>query len=121
MEKVKVELPSDILVTEKSSKTGKSSWKPQEISEVAQEDKKQMSKMEGCINKEDAEWYQESISGTFNQFKTDLLKDELLNVLIERFMSEIHRNMQHIKLQPEIGLAEIRDIVDTVADKEATD
>ena len=29
---------------------------------------------------------QESISGAFNQFKTDLLKDEPINVLIERFM-----------------------------------
>ena len=28
--------------------------------------------------------------------------------------------MQHIKLQPEIGLAEVQDIVDTIADKEDT-
>ena len=28
--------------------------------------------------------------------------------------------MQHIKLQPEMGLAEIKDIVDTIADKEGT-
>ena len=28
--------------------------------------------------------------------------------------------MQHIKLQPEVGLAEIQDIVDTIADKDGT-
>ena len=55
MEKVKSGLSSDILATEKLSKTGESLLRPQEISEVAQEDKKQTSKMEGCINKDDAE------------------------------------------------------------------
>ena len=35
-------------------------------------------------------------------------------------MSEIHRSMQHIKLQPEIGLAEIQDIVNMIADKDGT-
>ena len=87
---------------------------------VTEEEKKQMGKTKGCINKEDAEWYQESISGTFKQLKTDLLKDEPLNELIEKFMSEIRSSMQHIKLQPEIGLAEIKDIVDMIADKEGT-
>ena len=28
--------------------------------------------------------------------------------------------MQHIKLQPAVGLAEIQDIVDTISDKEGT-
>ena len=56
----------------------------------------------------------------FDQLKTDLLKDEPLNMLIEKFVSEICRSMKRIKLQPEIGLAEIKDIVDTIADKEGT-
>ena len=56
----------------------------------------------------------------FNQLTTYLLKDEPLNMLIEKFVSEICRSMQDIKLQPEIGLAEIEDIVDTIADKEGT-
>ena len=87
-EKVKIEHSqprSDEQITRKSSETGESSQKPCETSEVV-EDKKQMSKAEGCINKEDAEWYQETISNAFDQLKSGLLKDEPLNVLIEKFM-----------------------------------
>ena len=39
-------------------------------------------------------------------------------MLVQKFTIEIRRCMQHIKLQPEVGLAEIQDIVDTIADKE---
>ena len=49
-----------------------------------------------------------------------MLQDEQLHMLVQKVMFEIRRCMQHIKLQPEIGLAEIQDIVDTIADKEGT-
>ena len=49
-----------------------------------------------------------------------MLQDEQLHTLVQKFTLEIHRCMQHIKLQPEIGLVEIQDIVDTIADKEGT-
>ena len=57
-EEVKTELPSDAVVMEKISVTGESSLKSQEVGEVTQEDKKKTSQPEGCINKDNAEWYQ---------------------------------------------------------------
>ena len=75
---------------------------------------------DGCVNKEDVEWYQNNVSVAFDQLKSGLLQDEQLHMLVQKFTLEIHRCMQHIKLQPEIGLAEIQDIVDTIADKEGT-
>ena len=57
MEKVKTELPSDTVATENVSKIGESSLKPQEVVEMTQKDKKKTSQTEGCINKDDAEWY----------------------------------------------------------------
>ena len=59
------------------------------------------------MNKEDAEWYQKNVNDAFNQLKSSLLQDEQLHTLVENFMLEICRSMQHIKLQPEIGLVEI--------------
>ena len=121
-EEIKTELSLDTVVTYSGqiSKTGESSLKTREVGKVTQEYKKKTSQTEGCINKDDVEWYQENISDVFNQLIRDLLQDTPLHVLVERFMSEIHKSMQHIKLQPEIGLAEIQDIVNTIADKEGT-
>ena len=82
--------------------------------------KKKMSQAEGCVNKDDAEWYQENVSDAFDQLKSSLLQDEQLHTLVENFMSEIHTSMQRMKLQPEIGLAEIQDIVNMVAYKDGT-
>ena len=48
------------------------------------------------------------------------MQDEQLHALVEKFTSEIRISMQRIKLQPEIGLAEIQGIVNTVADKDGT-
>ena len=50
----------------------------------------------------------------------DLLEDGPLHMLIKKFISEIRKSMQCIKLQPEIGSAEIKDIVNMIADKEGT-
>ena len=66
-----------------------------------------MSQTEGCINKEDAEWYQENVNEAFDELENELLQDEQLHASIEKFMFEVHRSMEHIKLQPEIELAEI--------------
>ena len=101
-------------------KTGESLLKSQEVGTKTSQSKKKMSQTEGRINKDDAEWYQENINDAFDQLKKGLLQDEQLHTLIEKFMSEIHRSMQHIKLQPEIELAEIRDIVNIIADKDGT-
>ena len=95
---VKTELPADTVVMEN----------------------KKTSQTEGCVNKDDAEWYQENINDVFNQLKSGLLQDNQLHVLVKRFTSDIRKSMQHIKLQPEIGLAEIQDIVDMIADKKGT-
>ena len=72
------------------------------------------------MNKEDAEWYQNSVSTAFNQMKSEMLQGEQLQMVVQKFTLEICRCMQHIKLQPGVGLAEIQDIVDTIADKEST-
>ena len=84
------------------------------------EESKRISQTEGCVNKEDVEWYQNDISVAFDQLKSCLLQDEQLLTLVQKFTLEICRCMQHIKLQPEIGLAQTQDIVDTIADKEGT-
>ena len=120
LKEVKVELPADTVVMEKISKTGKSSLQSQEVDKDTQEYKKKMSQTAGCINKNDVEWYQENINYTFNQLKEDLLQDNQLDVLVEKLMLEICKSMQRIKLQPEIGLAEVQDIVGMIADKEGT-
>ena len=97
-----------------------SSLKLQEVGTKAGERKKKTSPTDRCVNKEDAEWYQNSVSVAFDQLKSDLLQDEKLHMSVQKFTLEIRRCMQHIKLQPEVGLAEIQDIVGTIADKEGT-
>ena len=77
-----------------------------------------MSPADGCVNKEDAEWYQNSVSIAFNQLKSEMLQGEQLQTVVQKFTPEIRRCMQHIKLQPGVELVEIQDIVDTIADKE---
>ena len=117
---VKTELAAAPVIENKMCETGKSSLKLQEVGTKTSESKKKMSQTEGCINKENAEWYQENINDAFDQLKKDLLQDEQLHALIEKFMFEIHRSTQHIKLQPERELVEMRDIVDTITDKDGT-
>ena len=116
----KTELPAVSTIKGKMHKTGESLLKSQEVGTKTEESQKQRSQMEGCVNKEDAEWYQKNISDAFDQLKSGLLQDEQLHMLVEKFMLEIRRCMQHIKLQPEIGLAEIQDIINTITDKEDT-
>ena len=117
---VKTELSAGPVIKGKMYETGESSLKsPEEVMRTG-ESKKKMSKTEGCVNKDDVEWYQENINDAFDKLKSDLLQDEQLHMLVEKFTSEIHRSMQRIKLQPEIGLAEIQDIVNTVAHKDGT-
>ena len=119
---IKTELLTAPFIEDKTCKTGKSSLKPQEVGTKAGENKKKTSQAEGCVNKEDAEWYQENINDALEQLMKDLLQDEdeKLYALIEKFMFEVCRSMQHIKLQPGMELVEIRDIVNTIADKDGT-
>ena len=104
---VKTKLAAAQVIEDKMCKTGESSLKLQEVGTKTGEGKKKMSQTEGCINKEDTEWYQENVNDAFDQLKKDLLQDEQLQALIEKFMFEIRRSMQRIKLQNEIKLAEM--------------
>ena len=104
---VKTELPAAPVIEGRMSETGKSSLKSQEVDTKTRESKKRMSQTEGCINKEEVEWYPKNVNGAFDQLKKGLLEAKQLHALIEKFMSEIRRSMQCIKLQPEIELAEI--------------
>ena len=101
-------------------KIGESSLKLQEVETKTGKSKKKTSPADRCVNKEDAEWYQNSVSIAFNQLKNGMLKGEQLQMVVQKFTLEIRRCIQHIKLQPGVGLAEIQDIVDTIADKEGT-
>ena len=92
----------------------------QEVEAKTGKSKKKMSPADRCVNKEDAEWYQNSVSIAFNQLKSEMLLGEQLQTVVQKFTIEIRRCMQHIKLQLGVGLAEIQDIVDTIADKEGT-
>ena len=117
---IKTELLAAPVNKDGMHETGKSSLKPQEVGMKTGENKRKTSQTEGCVNKDDAEWYQENVSDAFDQLKNGLLQDEQLHALVEKFTSEISTSMQHIKLQPKIGLAEIQDIVNMVADKDGT-
>ena len=119
---VETELLAAPLIEDKRYETDESSLKPQEVGAKAGESKKKMSQAEGCVNKEDADWYQGNINDALDELMKDLLQneDEKLHALIEKFMFEVHRSMQRTKLQPGIELVEIRDIVNMIADKDGT-
>ena len=109
-----------VLFNQQQNQTYTQNQQYQEVGRKIEESKKKMSQTEGCVNKDDAECYQENFNDTFNQLKNGLLQDNHLHTLIEKFTSEICKSMWPIKLQPEIGLAQIQDIVNTAADKEGT-
>ena len=117
---VKTELSAAPVIKDRMHETGESSLKPQEVGMKTGENKRKMSQTEGCVNKDDLEWYQENVSDALDQLKNGLLQDEQLHTLVDKFTSEICRSMQRIRLQPEIGLAEIQDIVNMVTDKDGT-
>ena len=98
---------------------GESLLKLQKVETEIGKSKKRMSPAEGCINKEDAEWYQNSVSIAFDQMKNELLQDEQLQTVAGKFTLEIWC-MEHINLQPGVGLAEIQDIMDTIIDRKGT-
>ena len=62
-------LPAAPVIEDKMCKTGESLLKSQEVGMKTGESKKKMSQTEGCINKDDVEWYQENVSGAFHQLK----------------------------------------------------
>ena len=116
----KMKPPTTSTIKSEKCEIGESSLKLQEVGTKTGESKKKMSPADGCVNKEDAEWYQNNVSIAFNQLRSGLLQDEQLQMVVQKFTLEICRCMQHIKLQPEVGLVEIQDIVDTIVDKEGT-
>ena len=116
----KTKSPTASTIKRETCKIGESSLKSQEVEAKTSKSKKKSSPADGCVNKEDAEWYQNSVSIAFNQLKSEMLQSEQLQTVVQKFTLEICRCMQHIKLQHGVGLAEIQDIVDTIADKEGT-
>ena len=81
------------MVMEKISKPGESLLKSQEVDKDTHEYKKKTSQTEGCVNKDDVEWYQENVNDAFDQLKNNLLQDNQLYVLVKRFTSEIRKSM----------------------------
>ena len=96
----KTKLPAVSTIKSETREIGESSLKLQEVGTEAGESKKKTSPADGCVNKEDTEWYQNSVSVAFDQLKSGLLQDEQLHTLVQKFTLEIHRCMQYIKLQP---------------------
>ena len=117
----KTKSPKASTIKRETHEIGENSLKLQEVETKTGKIKKKMTSADGCVNKEDTEWYQNSVSIAFNQLKSGLLQGEQLQMVVQKFTLEIHRCMQHIKLQPGVGLVEIQDTVDTIADKEGTD
>ena len=118
--KTDTELFTVSMIKKEICEIGKSLLKSQTVETEIGKSKRRTSPAEGCINKEDAEWYQNSVSIAFKQLKNELLQGEQLQMVSEKFTLEIHRCMQHINLQPGVGLAEIQDIIDTIIDKKGT-
>ena len=105
-------------IKKETYKIGESSLKSQEVETKTGKSKKKTSPTDGCVNKEDTRWYQNSVSIVFNQLKNGMLQGEQLQTVVLKFTLEIRRCMQHIKLQPAVELAEVQDIVNSIADKE---
>ena len=96
----KMELPVVSTIKGEMHETGESLLKSQEVGMKTEESKRKICQTEGCVNKEDAEWYQKNISDAFHQLKSGLLQDEQLHMLVKKFTLEICRCMQYTKLQP---------------------
>ena len=118
--KIETKSPTTSTTKKETCQIGESSLKSQEVEAKTGKSKKKLSPADRCVNKEDAEWYQNSVSIAFNQLKSEMLQGEQLQTVVQKFTLEIGRCMQHIKLQPGVGLVEIQDILDTIADKEGT-
>ena len=119
---IRTELLTAPVMEEKIYKISESLLKPQDVGTKTGGSKKKISEAEGCVNKEDADWYQKNVNDVLDQLIKDLLQDEdeKLHTLIEKFVLEVHKSIQHINLQPGIELVEMQDIVDTIADKDGT-
>ena len=62
---VKTELSAAPVIKDRMHETGKNSLKSQEVGTKTGESKKKTSQTEGCVNKDDVEWYQENVNGAF--------------------------------------------------------
>ena len=60
-------------IKKETCEIGESSLKSQEVEKITGKSKKKMSPTDGCVKKEDAEWYQNSFSISFNKLKNWML------------------------------------------------
>ena len=114
--RTKTESSTASTIKKETCKISESSLKLQEVETKTGKSKKKTNPRDGCVKKEDAEWYQNSVSIAFNQLKSGMLQGEQLQTVVQKFT--LRRCMQHIKLQPGVELAEVQNIVDTITDKE---
>ena len=79
----KTKSPAVSTIRSETREISESSLKLQEVGTKAGESKKKMSPTDGCVNKEDVEWYQNNVSIAFDQLKSGLLQDEQLHTFPE--------------------------------------
>ena len=89
----KMKPPTASTIKSEKREIGESSLKPQEVGTKTGESKKEMSPADGCVNKEDAEWYQNNVSIAFDQLKSGLLQDKTLHMVVQKFTLEKHKCM----------------------------
>ena len=78
-------------IKKETCEIGDSSLKSQEIETKTDKSKKKMSPTDRCMNKEDAEWYQNIVSIAFNQLKNGMLQGEQLQMVFQKFALEIRK------------------------------
>ena len=90
----KMKSPTASTIKSKTCKIGESSLKPQEFGTKPGESKKKTSPADRCVNKEDAEWYQNNVGIAFDQLKNGLLQDEQLQTVVQQFTLEIRNQFK---------------------------
>ena len=69
-------------IKKETCKIGESLLKLQEVETKTDKSKKNTSPTDGCVNKEDAEWYQNSVRIASNQLKNEMLQGEQLQTVV---------------------------------------
>ena len=87
------ELSTASTIKKETCEIGKSSLKLQEVGTKTGKSKKKMSPTDGCVKKEDAEWYQNIVSIAFNRLKNGMLQGEQLQTVVQKFTLELHTCM----------------------------
>ena len=89
----KTESSTASTIKKETCEIGESSLKSQEVETKTGKSKKKMSPTDECVNKEDAEWYQNSVSIAFNQLKNGMLQGEQLQTVVKKFTLELRTCM----------------------------